>query len=85
MRGIEFCYVPLVKIDDPDINNAYAIDDSFCSDPFEDRDGFTPETEHKIMLRTYSTLTDEYYFKRAIAYSVKGLIGLYHQQDSAPF
>lgn len=82
---IEFCFVPLAKIDDPDIDTAYSIDDSFCSDPFEERDGFIAESEHKIMLRKYSLLTESYYFVRSVAYSVKGLTGLYQRQDSVPF
>lgn len=77
-----FCFIPLVKIEDPDLDNAYAIDDSYCGDPFESSDGHQIEAEHKILLRQYSPLTERYHLHRGVAYSVSGLIGLYQQRLS---
>lgn len=80
-----FCYVPLMPTVETDLTNTYEVDGSFCGDPFEDTDFPGIAVSCRILLRTYSELTESYYYKKEFAYTVPGLIGLYLQRESSIF
>lgn len=76
------CYIPIIPVSELDLTDTYAIDDSYIGDVFESRDGYKSTSSKKILLRTYSELTESYYYKREHAFEVSGLIGLYVCRES---